>query len=362
MNIIYTTKIYLPHIGGVEIYIKKLADYFSAKGHSITVITAGEEISHLQTEYDGNIKILRIPAKSISGIYFLKHLKDLQIIKQELASANIVHINDCKFLFSFFVRQKNRFHYKLFCSSHGWLFHTKNHSLLKKIYFKQIVVKNAYNFDHIICVSEQDKNIAIHYGIKDTCVITPGADCNKYANLPKKTTFENTFFYWGRISQNTGILEALKKLSTLTNPYNFIIAGKCEDSDYMKQLQDFIENHKMTEKIHFVGLLSDVQIRDYIQNSDFILMPSLHEGFGMTLVECLLSERAIIANTNESFCTILNQTDAKGFLFNFEDESSDFAMKLQELKCKKVVPKHVEQFSVETVLKKIEKLYNQEKI
>ena len=362
MNIIYTTKIYLPHIGGVELYIKNLADYFSRKGHSITVITATEEISQLQTEYDGNIKILRIPSKSISGVYFLKNSKDLEIINQELALADIVHINDCKFLFRFFTHQKKQFHYQLICSSHGWLFHTKAHSLLKKLYFKYIVAKNAPSFDHIICVSEQDKNIANRYKIKNTCVIPPGADCNKYANLPKKTSFENTFFYWGRICKNKGILEALKKLSTLILPYKFVIAGKCEDSDYMEQLQDFIETHKMTKRIQFVGILLDSEIYDYIQKSDFILMPSLHEGFGMTLVECLLSGRPIIANTNESFCTILTQTDAREFLFDFESENSDFTMKLNELKNKEVVPKNVEQFSVNTMLKNIENLYIKEKI
>ena len=344
MHIIYTTKIYLPHIGGVELYIKMLADYFSKKGDTVTVITADEEISNSIEEITENITILRIPTKSIYGIYFLKNLKDLNFIKQKIKSADIVHVNDCKFLFRFFAKQKKMFHYRLICSSHGWLFHTKNHALLKKMYFKEFVAKNSKFFDKIICVSEQDKIIAEKMGMLCDTVISPGVDCKKYADLPEKMCSEDTFFYWGRIAKNKGILDALKKFNSLRNDYTFIIAGKCEDEEYMALLHSYISENKMEKNIKFVGQISDAAIKTQIEKSDYIILPSLHEGFGITLVECLLCGRPIIANTNDSYTTILNQVHAPEYLFDFESETSDLQQKISELKGIKIIPKNIEQF------------------
>ena len=359
MHIIYTTKIYLPHIGGVELYIKKLADYFVAKGNSVTVITADEEISRFTEEYDGSIKIMRIPAKSVGGVFFLKHKSDFARIKQELTNADIVHVNDCKFLFRFFAKQKRKICYKLICSSHGWLFHTKNHSFLKRVYFKEFVAKNARYYDRIICVSEQDKRIAESYGIKNLGLILPGMNLKKYAELPASQMMGYYFFYWGRISSNKGILEALKKLSRLTVDWHFSIAGKCEDDEYMSNLKTYIINHDMEKRISFLGILSDEDIRMQISNCNFILMPSLHEGFGATLVECLLSNRPILANKIESFEKILEQTQATEYLFDFEDEKSDLQTKITELQNKKIVPKNVEQFSEEKLMENIENVYEE---
>ena len=358
MHIIYTTKIYLPHIGGVELYIKKLADYFVSKGNSVTVITADEEVPHLVEEKSEEIKILRIPAKSVGGIFFLKKKKDIVKIKSELEKADIVHVNDCKFLFRFFALEKKYFHYKLICSSHGWLFHTNNHSFIKRLYFKNVVAKASCFYDSIISVSEQDKTIAEKYGFSCDTVIYPGVNCYKYAGLPRKDFCENIFFYWGRISQNKGILEALRKFSSLKSDFKFIIAGKCEDESYMKLLSDFISRNGMYEKVNFIGQLSDSEIREKIIESDFIVLPSLHEGFGITLVECLCSGRPIIANKNDSYSKILSLVGSTEYLFDFQDKKTDLNEKISELQRKKISPRNIEQFSDVTVFEKIEKIYS----
>ena len=86
-------------------------------------------------------------------------------------------------------------------------------------------------------------------------------------------------------------------------------------------------------------------------------MPSLHEGFGMTLVECLLSGRPIIANTNESYEYILHCTNAQEYLFDFEDETSKIEDKINELLLKKIVPSNTEQFSIENMIEKTLAVY-----
>ena len=350
MKIIFTTKRYLPYIGGVEIYIQSIAKKLHNDGHEVTIITADINISKILFEQIDDMRVIRLPCSSLAGIYIPKHKKDLNVLDKEISKADVIHINDCKFLYRYFAKRKIRYGYKLIISSHGWLFHTKNHQKIKEIYFNHIVKRYAPMFDEIICVSSQDKNIAERYGINNVKMILNGADINKYSNLDPKATFDYNFFYWGRISKNKGIYECLKKLATLECHYLFKIAGVCENVEYMEKLKIFIDKYNMYDKISFLGLISDEEIRNHINEADVILMPSLYEGFGLTLVESLLSGRIIIANRIESYEYILKEVGAEEFLFDYQDENASFMRKINELRENKTVPHSVDVFSTERMI------------
>ena len=354
MKIVFTNKIYLPHIGGVEIYIHEIAQYLLSKGHEVVIITADVEADQLIHEKIDGEKIVRIPSRRVGGLYFLKHHSDYRAIEQELKDADIVHCNDCKFLYVFLAQHKYKFGYKLAITSHGWMFHTPDHLKFKEIYFKHVISRMSPYYAPIINVSEQDKGIAERYGIRHSIVIMNGVDYNKYSDITPKASLGNTFVYWGRISENKGILECLKKISTLPYDFKFNIAGVCEDEAYMDSLEKYISANNMQNKVNFLGRVSDQQIHDLIEEADFILMPSLHEGFGISLVEGLLANRPIIANTNESYCYILKETGCERYLFSFTDESTVLADKIEELKENRVEPQNYEQFSIDNMISRTE--------
>ena len=354
MKIVFTNKIYLPHIGGVELYIHEIAQHLLAEGNEVVVITADTDIKELKEEEIDGEKIIRIPSKRVGGLYFLRNYGDYRTIKREIKNADVVHCNDCKFLYIYLAHYKNKFKYKLAITSHGWMFHTQDHSKLKKIYFRYVISRLSKNYSPIINVSEQDKKIAESYGIKDSIVIMSGVDYKKFGDIAPKSVLGHTFVYWGRVSDNKGILECLKKLSGLPYDYQFNIAGACEDDAYMGILKEFIINHQMQSKVNFLGRVSDNQIHDLIEDSDYILMPSLHEGFGLSLIEGLVSNRPIIANTNESYCYLLKETECESYLFDYSDPNAMLADKIEELKTKHLQPKNYEQFSIENMINKTE--------
>lgn len=356
MKIVYITSIFLPHIGGIEKYVAALGSYFS-KTNEVVIITADTIINSPKIEH-GEVKIIRLPSYSIGGIIVLKKLSYKKYIINELCNANIVHSNDCKFLYSFLAKKKKNYKYKLLLSSHGFIFHTRKHLLLKKLFFKYVVARNQDYYDKYICVSEQDENIAKEYKIQNTCKIYPGVNIYKFADIPDVYN-ENgiCFMYWGRIAPNKGIIQCLKKLSTLNFDFKAVFIGKADDEKYLNEINTFLEEMNLNQKVFFVGPKTDEEIKEQISKSNYILMPSLHEGFGMTLVECLLSRRKIIANTNSSFNYILKAVNAEQFLFNFEDNDSNLTKKIEELEKIYVSPKNVEEFSDTAMYQKIEEIY-----
>lgn len=357
MKITFTTMAYLPHIGGIEIYIHEIAQYLIKKGHDVSIIVADKNCVFPTEEMIEKEKIIRIPTYEICNFPVLKKRAYLKIIENEIKFADVVHVNVSKFLFGYFAKKKNKYNYKLLATSHGWLYHTNKYRIIKNIYFKKVIAKYSAYYDTIINVSPQDQEITNRFGISNACVILNGVNLKKFSDIPEKERFSGVFIYFGRISENKGIYECLKKLAKYNRSFLFYIIGNCEDAEYMDKLKNFICTEKMEEKIVFCGSLTDYEIRNKIIESDIVLMPSLHEGFGMTLVECLVSNRPIIANKNESYEYILKSTDAEVFLFDFCDEESLISEKIEFLKKHRVYPKNIEQYSIETMAKKTMDVY-----
>lgn len=357
MKIVYITSAYLPHIGGLENCVASVAEYFATE-NDVIVITADTEAKTVIEENINDIRTIRLPAYSISGLVFLKSRKYKNLILREIKNADIVHHNDCKFIYRFLVNKKTKCSYKLFLSSHGFIFHTKSHQLIKKVYFKRIVAAKSKYVNNFICVSEQDKQIADIFGITNTSVIYPGVNIHKFENLNTSEENANEFVYWGRIAPNKGIVESIKKLAQLKTDYHVNFIGKCEDSEYMKLIEKTMKEYNCFQNISFLGPQPDESIKQILSKSSYILMPSLHEGFGMTLAECLLSGKKIIANTNSSYCQILTAVNASEYLFDFEAEESDLNQFIENINKMRLQPQNVEQYSNTEMFKRIKEVYS----
>lgn len=357
MKVVFTTTIYLPHMGGIEVCIHEMAQYLISKGHQVKILVADTGCYEIKKETIENELVIRYPAREICNFFVLKRREYLRDIENEIKDADVVHINVCKFLLGFLSRKKRKYNYKLIMTSHGWIFHTNTNLLIKKIFFKLVVAKNAKNCDSIINVSNPDQKIAESFGIKDSYVIVNGVDLKKFSNIPPKSTFENKFLYFGRISANKGIYECLQKLSYYEENFAFYIVGKCEDEAYMEKLKTFITSHGMENKVIFYGKQTNEEIRNLLQETDVILMPSLHEGFGMTLVECLPAGRPVIANTIESFKSILESLGAELYLFDYQSDATMISDKIKQLRTQKVELRNIDQYSVDRMLKKTYDLY-----
>lgn len=350
MKVVFITTVYLPHIGGIECYIHDISNRLIDDGHEVNIIVADKNCEEIVVDNIDGAKVIRLPSYEICGFYILRKKKYIDIINDELHNAKVVHLNACKFLYKHLAMMRQKYNYRLIVTSHGWLFHTSKNLFIKNLYFKYCVVKYYMYYDKIINVSIQDQQIAEKFGIKNSIVINNGADIKKFSMPDYKNTFDNNFIYWGRISVNKGIYECLVKLAQYECDFTFNIIGVCEDDSYTNRLNKFIEENGICDKVKFLGKLSNEQIKHYIELSDVILLPSLHEGFGFTLVEALVTKRLILANNIDSYKYILDRTGTSDFLYDFSDDRNSMLDKINKLRHKKVEPKNIDQFSVETMV------------
>jgi len=118
MNVVFFTRLYYPHIGGVEKHVQKISETLSQK-HNITIITEQYDSSLPLDENLSGIKIFRIPVVGVGEstkkwaiwAWLWKHWNLLD-------QADILHAHDVYFwlfIYKFFRPFK-----KTYVTFHGW--------------------------------------------------------------------------------------------------------------------------------------------------------------------------------------------------------------------------------------------------
>lgn len=353
MKILLITSIYLPHIGGIEFYVKNLAASLISKGHDVSVFVGDRFVKSVSNTVEYGIRTVRVPVFYFKGMTYLRSKDDIKILEKELSSAEVVHLNDVKFLYKFLAQKKSIYGYKLFFSSHGFIFHTKSFLFLKKLYMKRMSKYSGfYNLNY--CVSENDLKIAKAFNFLNLKMLIPGCDVKKFSEIDPNKFEKNVFVCFGRIARNKGILELVKLFNSCSFDFSLKIIGKCDDDIYFQKITSVSQNDT---RIKFLGYKTDEEIKEYIQAAEFLVFPSLHEGFGLTLVESLSSGKKIIANRIETFTQILTDCGLPEFLFEFASEQNSLQDKIEELRNFSMRKINLEKYSVKYMSDVIEKGY-----
>jgi glycosyltransferase involved in cell wall biosynthesis len=131
----------------------------------------------------------------------------------------------------------------------------------------------------------------------------------------------------GRLVRRKGYEYAIRALSILPSPsfHYFIIGDGPEEADLKKMTITL----GLEKYITFLGYVPDEIKFQYLAVSDIFLLPSIHEGFGICLLEAMHCGLPIVSTDNGGQTDILkNRVNA---LLVTGNDSDAFAVKIQEL-------------------------------
>jgi glycosyltransferase involved in cell wall biosynthesis len=104
--------------------------------------------------------------------------------------------------------------------------------------------------------------------------------------------------HYGRVNPKKGIpfvLECLPKLCEQFSDLRYVIAGG-DDPVYRQELNRIIEEKGISNQVIFTGLLDQADGIRLLRDADLFVLPSLSENFGMSVVEAMLCETAVIVS------------------------------------------------------------------
>lgn len=148
-------------------------------------------------------------------------------------------------------------------------------------------------------------------------VIYDGISINNYYVKDHHYNSDPNILMYGRIVPQKGQLELVKAIKLMTSAVrpHVELAGKVEDKEYFKNINQYINNNSLST-IKYVGSLKN--IKEKLQNIDIVIVCSKAEGFGRVTIESMLAGCCVIAADTGASPEIITE-NVNGFLYKKGD-------------------------------------------
>lgn len=178
--------------------------------------------------------------------------------------------------------------------------------------------------DCIISPSEFNKNQLLKGKLKcnDITVI------HNFVNETEKTDYAlgDCAFYFGRLSREKGILNLVEAINNIPGA-RLMIAG---DGPEKENIQTYIKEHKLEDRITLLGYLNQDDIRENIRKCRFVAVPSIwYENCPYSILETMEIGKPIIGSKIGGIPELI-QDGINGFTYEHNDVS-ELTNKLKKL-------------------------------
>lgn len=290
---------YIPGIdrteGGTSTYMQVLAKELGKLAEVHILTHQGE--NPLQIE---NCKVHYIPKYSFI-LHKGWHRSVMRIIEQ--IKPDIVHVNCCWIPACAAIQcLAQKLGYKVVLTPHGmlepWIIH--RHYWSRKLpalllYQKAAIAKAACL--QATADSERDNLLMLGYN-KKVKVVKLGIDVEKI-HMKKSWKKTRQILFLSRVHVKKGInylIEAVDLMREELQGYKILIAGE-GDVEYVASLKQEIEKKGLKDKVQLIGGVYGEEKWTLFQSSDFFVLPTHSENFGLAIAEALASGTPVVTTT-----------------------------------------------------------------
>ena len=231
----------------------------------------------------------------INGRFKNEISKLFDVIKPDL-----VHVNCCWMPACAFVQQMaQKRNIKVVLTPHGMLepWIIKRHYWIRKLPALLLYQKSAIqNADCLQATAESEKQNLLNLGYNSNIkIVKLGIDAESIA---MKTSWKKSkqLLFLSRVHVKKGInylIEAADILREELQGYKILVAGE-GDADYVSYLKQQIIDKGLQNIIHLIGGVYGDKKWKLFQTSDFFVLPTHSENFGLAIAESLASGTPVI--------------------------------------------------------------------
>jgi len=325
MKILEVNKLYYPHIGGIESLVKQYSEGLSKiAGNDVEVLVCRDGRGKGSVEDIGGVKVTR--ANSM-GTYFSCPLSFdfIRKFRKMSRTADVVEIHtpfplgDAALLLSGY---KGR----VVVAWHSDVVKQKKLLFFYKP-FMNYLLKRA---DKIVVATEGHINGSSYLPeYHDKCEVIPyGLNVPEYDNSPKTPILTDMLsdkgsvkvFFSGRLVYYKGVDVLLRAFRNVEGAELFI-AGS---GDLEEDLKSYVSENQMEGRVHFLGFLSDNDLRSAFYDCDIFVLPSVQrsEAFGIVQLEAMVYKKPVINTDLPSGVPFVSLDKVTGLTVKPEDEEA----------------------------------------
>lgn len=191
------------------------------------------------------------------------------------------------------------------------LIHCHQGNLIKALWFswrKVLTIHNTFcpssyfiHYQRLFCISKAVKDYAASQGFPNGKVIYNGIHTNDIdvkdtSKISEKDNIKIVCV--GRLHPDKGQRILIEALNNLVNSRHIknVACDFIGDGESIGELKEIVDQHNLTKQIKFVGFKSREWVYSHLKDYDLFVMPSVSEGFGLTLAEACAAKLPVITS------------------------------------------------------------------
>ncbi len=289
MRILHISKYYYPYIGGVENICKYLVDNMK-HDNDIAVVCFNEQKDDRIDIVDG-VKIYRVGAKLTIARQALS-LSYFSVLRRAIKEfrPDVIHFHWANPYPAFVLLTMIPKNVKLVIHWHMDIIkQRKLYPLIKPVETRLlkraslvIVTSPNYRNGSIPLQPFKDKVRVVPNAIDESTLAPQEGDKDKIASIREKFGNKDIVFFVGRHIQYKGLPHLIEAEKMVKSDCAFVIAGK-------GPLTEELKASCHSDRVHFVGKISDDDLRCYLYAAKVFAFPSItkNEAFGVALAEAM---------------------------------------------------------------------------
>lgn len=334
LKIALCTEWFFPRIGGISSHVLGLASEMRKRGHEVVIITKQANDAHRYKRFeDGELSQLRCvkPLFPLPTIIVPPNPSEIgKVLKRE--GFDIVHAHHTFTptpLLS--VAAAKRLEVPAVLTNHTiFLVSDLRYFWTPMSYVLFPFRKYIDKADKVIAVSQAAAEFIANFAEREKVVVVPnGVDISRFNPISRKFEGSSDFsaekdrsiiLYVGRLVYRKGLHVLLKAMPFILDEFphvQLLIAGR----GYMESfLRLFVKRLRLEDHTKLLGFVPNEELPKLYNISDLFILPSLYcESFGITLLEAMASEKAIVASRVGGIPEVI-QNGVTGLLFERGDE------------------------------------------
>ena len=165
----------------------------------------------------------------------------------------------------------------------------------------------AWCADHVLTTSQANRRElldATHFPPDHVSTLPLVVDTNRFQSERRERYWQQKLgidgrilLYVGRVAGNKRVALLIEALARLPDT-SAAIVGDCSDvyAEEAARCQTLAQQLGVAERVHFVGQLDDAELPRAYRGADVLVVPSLHEGFCVPVLEAMACGLPVIAS------------------------------------------------------------------
>jgi glycosyltransferase involved in cell wall biosynthesis len=297
MRILVSAITYYPTVGGADDFARSIAEGVAARGHQVAVVTSdleqhvsGKRLVETRSMELNGVRIVRCRSVNLPGhVYpvwpgFFRRVREFR--------PDLIHAFGLGYWSVDAPALTGRL--PVLVSPTGGRYRTgRLYDLMRTTLLKRVESAPLWT---ALSESERGALRRDHPSARSIRILSPSivpADWetirpDPFPDVPR----EGRILYAGRLSKDKGIDDLLEafRAARARRPAALAIVGP--DYGYGRPTEE--------EGVHFAGTLDREALLAAYQNSELLVLPSFHEGFGIVLLEAMAAGKPVVAYANTS--------------------------------------------------------------